>query len=213
MLPPSYLLKLDRAGLRHARNSDNIDIYIRRLVSLVFDFEEIMSSTLSGHKSKRASKRDIDDMPKDADDKTKGVLSPWKIDQIIGKYDYDIRSVVTNYQSYSFFVYVLDSALDRFPNESKDPKNIIHLQGIIRKQVSKIKYGDLSAMERATLKGFTPWKLANRIGKHVSELTFFSKLKPEEKELILAEEETEKTETTERTQENDDFEEQNIFNN
>lgn len=84
-LPPSLELMVDREGYQHAVTGVNAETFVRRLVSLVFDFEEIMNSSSTAIKQTKRKHSTDDDDDQDALPKSKP-LNPWKVDQILGKF-------------------------------------------------------------------------------------------------------------------------------
>lgn len=81
-LEPSRQLKVSRNGyLAVAAGSASAEILVRRLIALVFSFDELMSSKIvdgstgKSSKRKRVSQEDMQTIP----------LDSWKIEQILGK--------------------------------------------------------------------------------------------------------------------------------
>jgi len=76
-LPPNNEIEVDREGYQHAACSTNVKMFTRRLVCLIFTFDEIFSGTVNGKKKIVNGKR--------CRDSDSYILNPAKINIIIGK--------------------------------------------------------------------------------------------------------------------------------
>jgi hypothetical protein len=81
-LPPNKELIVDRSGYFNASVASKPEAFVRKLVALVFTFDEIFNSTVAGKRAKSGAN---------------GQLNSFKVQQILGKFS------LVSYDFYLFY--------------------------------------------------------------------------------------------------------------